>query len=281
MRKLLSSAFSRLFHGKIFWIGMAALFTLGLWATLARWYDSTALISMGYDNLDGLLFIGATYGPIWVPVFVSLFIGTEYSDGTLRNKLIVGHSKLSVYFSNLIVCVTAVLAMHLVYIGVVLGVGIPLIGGFCNISTKTLVIFFFSGLAALSSLTALMLAVIMLIPSKAVAAIASMLLGLALIMGAMTVNDRLNQPEMIASYSMGEDGKLVLSEPVPNPKYLSGFGRTFFDLLNRILPGNQLVLIGTSTVLPARVWQISVYAVLFMALTTLCGAWAFCRKDLK
>ena len=40
------------------------------------------------------LFIG-----IILAVFCSLFIGTEHNDGTIRNKIIVGHekSKLFIY----------------------------------------------------------------------------------------------------------------------------------------------------------------------------------------
>lgn len=282
MRKLLFATFVRLFKSKIFWIGIAALGGLALWATVARWYDSTVLVEMGYDTLDGLLFIGAVYAPIWVPVFVSLFIGTEYSDGTMRNKLIVGHSKLAVYFANLIVCVSAVLIIHLVYIGIVLGLGLPLIGGFRLTATSTLVTFFFCSLATMVSLTALMLAVAMLIPSKAAGAIASMLLGLALIMVGMTVSSMLQAPEMIEAFvGMDATGEPIFSDPHPNPKYLRGVSRTFFDFLNRFLPGNQLTLIGTSMELPQNVWQLPVYAMLFAAVITLGGTLVFRRKDLK
>ena len=229
---------------------------------------------MGYDTLDGLLFIGAVYAPIWVPVFVSLFIVTEYSDGTMRNTLIVGHSKLAVYFANLIVCVSAVLIIHLVYVGIVLGLGLPLIGGFRLTATSTLVTFFFCSLATMVSLTALMLAVAMLI--------ASMLLGLALIMVGMTVSSMLQAPEMIEAFvGMDATGEPIFSDPHPNPKYLRGVSRTFFDFLNRFLPGNQLTLIGTSMELPQNVWQLPVYAMLFAAVITLGGTLVFRRKDLK
>ena len=167
-------------------------------------------------------------------------------------------------------------------IGIVLGLGLPLIGGFRLTATSTLVTFFFCSLATMVSLTALMLAVAMLIPNKAVGAIVAMLLGLALLMGAMTIEQILDAPEMIESIvGIDEMGELILSEPHPNPKYPSGLWRGILELLDRMLPGGQLMTIGWSETLPQNAWQLPVYSALFTALTTLGGAWGFCRRDLK
>ena len=245
MKKLLSSGFSRLLHSKIFWLGMLVQAGLAVWACIARYYDSTLLPGMGYDNPDYLLFIAAMYSPILVAVFVSLFIGTEYSDGTMRNKVAVGHTRLDIYLSNLIVCVAAVLMMHLAYIGVVLALGLPLLGGFVELSAKTLVVFFFCSLATEVALAALMLVGAMLIPNKAVSAIVTMLLGLGLLMAAMTIQSRLNAPEMISNWiGLSEAGELMMGEPYPNPKYLTGAKRRLFQFLHELLPGGQLITIG-------------------------------------
>ena len=40
-------------------------------------------------------------------ILTSMFIGSEYSDGTIRNKLVVGHSRMRIYLANLIVCSVA------------------------------------------------------------------------------------------------------------------------------------------------------------------------------
>ena len=57
-------------------------------------------------------------------IFIGLFIGTEYSNGTMRNKLVIGHSRGAIYFSNLAVCIAAALLIHIVYVATTLVVGL-------------------------------------------------------------------------------------------------------------------------------------------------------------
>ena len=42
--------------------------------------------------------------PIVYAVFVAFFVGKEYSNGTIRNKLIHGNTRNQVYFAYLITC---------------------------------------------------------------------------------------------------------------------------------------------------------------------------------
>ena len=56
-------------------------------------------------------------------ILTSMFIGSEYSDGTIRNKLVVGHSRMRIYLANLIVCSVACVLIFLAYITGVFVVG--------------------------------------------------------------------------------------------------------------------------------------------------------------
>ena len=67
--------------------------------------------------------------PILHAAFVSLFLGLEYQDGTLRNKLIVGHSRGQVYCSCLLTSITGCFGILLAWaLGAV--AGIPRLGWF-------------------------------------------------------------------------------------------------------------------------------------------------------
>ncbi len=108
MRKLLSANFSRLWRSKIFWalegisaIAGAVFYILAIINTKnigEDWY----LLSGNYYFFVVLVYIGAI-----MAVFSSFYIGAEYSDGTIRNKLNVGCARNSIYLANLVVVVTA------------------------------------------------------------------------------------------------------------------------------------------------------------------------------
>lgn len=280
MAKLLHAELRRLFKRKLFWLGIAVMFGLATWATLARYYDATHLVGMGYDTPDGLLFIGATYFPIVVAVFDSLFIGTEFSDGTLRNKLIVGKSRFGIYLSKLAVTTVGLLMIYITYAVTVLGFSACLLKPF-ETPTQVLSTFFLCSLITVIALNGIILLLCMLIHNKATSAVVCMLLALALIMGGMTVMQMLNAPEFLSGPPSVINGTVIESEPRPNPKYLTGAKRSFFQFLHDFLPGGQMLTFGMSSELPPHVWKLPIYSLVLTLITTLGGMLAFRRRDLK
>ena len=80
-------------------------------------------------SLNSVFFGFAMVVGVVMAAFIPLFFGTEYSDGAIRNKLIVGHSRVCVYFANLIASLGAAVAFSAAYLLACIAVGIPLIGG--------------------------------------------------------------------------------------------------------------------------------------------------------
>lgn len=60
---------------------------------------------------------------IVMALFVSVFLSAEYGDGTIRNKVVVGHRRRDIYLVNLITCFLAGLIMCLTYyvVGIIFG----------------------------------------------------------------------------------------------------------------------------------------------------------------
>ncbi len=69
------------------------------------------------DTLPGLSMSSAFFhviiAGICTAVFVALFIGTEYSNATVFNKIIFGHSRTAVYLTYLLTCLSAAALFHL------------------------------------------------------------------------------------------------------------------------------------------------------------------------
>ena len=126
MNKLLSAEFMRLYKSFVFKLCLIFSAGLGVFAVIIRWLDirkhadTYAQLSVEYRNADGLIFVGSLYMIFAVAVFVSIFVGTEYSDGTIRNKLTIGHKRSKIYFSKLIVCAAVTFTINILYIVVVL-----------------------------------------------------------------------------------------------------------------------------------------------------------------
>ena len=98
MLKLLRADFFCLRRNRAFWLCAAAAFALSSVCMLQASGDSA-------QTLEQHLLQVFPFLPILHAAFVSLFLGLEYQDGTLRNKLIVGHSRKCVYLSRLLVSI--------------------------------------------------------------------------------------------------------------------------------------------------------------------------------
>ena len=105
MLKLLRANLSRLWKTKIFWGAAALLALIGAAIPLKFLIDNRSGASAWTP--DTACFTFAFLVPVLLSVLAALFIGSEYSDGTMRNKCIVGHRRGSIYPANLIVCMAA------------------------------------------------------------------------------------------------------------------------------------------------------------------------------
>lgn len=103
MSRLLYAGFARLRKDPLFWIGMVLMFLLGVFLMVAG--------GQNYIYLDDILFAYLMVIGFMCAIFCSYFTGREYHDGTIRNKLIAGHTRTEIYLSHLIINVTASLCL--------------------------------------------------------------------------------------------------------------------------------------------------------------------------
>lgn len=207
-----------------------------------------------------------------------MFVGTEYSDGTVRNKLIVGHTRTNIYLANLIVTfVAALLIMCVWFIGAF--VGVPTFG-FFTFSPAKLAEYFLICVLLVAAYSAINTFIAMLSSSKAVTVLISIVLLICLIVCATTIDNALKEPETISSLSgVAISGvEAPVGETVPNPSYIGGVLRSILILLLDILPTGQSVSLAFLEIRPITMILSSVAVTICL---TALGIVLFRKKDLK
>lgn len=286
MNKLLAAEFARLFRSFIFRLGVLSSIGFGVFVVLMRWLDvkhnpdEYAKLSVEYSNADGLLFLGGIYLTFVIAVFIGIFIGTEYSDGTIRNKLMVGHTRCDIYFSKLLVCAVADIIIYLFNLLTVLVLGNMLIHGTTMKATEILW-FAAAGVTAMLAVTALLLLFSMLIQSKAVGAVVCLLVTMIMMFAALMIYQRLSAPEYYPSYTyIDEDTEEVVTvEKERNFQYLTGAKREVYEFLNNFIPTSQLYQIVMNT--SDHLGLIMVLDCVIIMITTGSGVVVFKKKNLK
>lgn len=252
MSKLLRTNFIRLWKDKIFWIGIAVMMCSSLYKTISI---LIAHSEPGDVALSNVFFKYTTYILILGCVFCSLYIGTEYSDGTIRNKLIMGHNRQNIYCANLIVCIIANLSMCLAYIAPSL-IGLSL--GFCTSITDTLLGLLCS-FVLVCSVTSLFTMIAMLSKRKTVAAVICIVLSFLLLLYAYEIRN-----EVCMAWQNGEE-------------------MPFYEFLYSFLPSCQAIQLADEPEMfntTSPILRI-LYALILFVLTTGIGLFSFKKKDLE
>lgn len=275
MNKLLSAGLSRLKKSKVFLILAAFMFGFGLYMSVGCYLDMKRYQIA--HTLDDSFFTQITFIGIMISIFCSLFIGTEYSDGTIRNKLIVGHSRISIYISNLIVCILAGIALTLSYMAACVCVGIPLFG-FFQMSLETAALMFLCSIMIGIAYTSIFMLAAMLIHSKAVLSVTAVISAFLLMFAASHLQNSLSQPEMRTDYVLNESGEVIQTKLVPNEFYPTGTKRKAYEFLLEFLPSGQSILLMYGEIS----WVHTLcYDCLILISTAGIGLAAFSKKDIK
>lgn len=286
MSKLLNANFARLWKSRIFWLGMLFSAGLSVFFILMRYIDIEqhqevyATLNESYKNADELIFIGGIIIIFAAAVFIGIFVGTEYSDGTLRNKLIIGHSRSSIYISNLITCIATDIMMHLTYIIITLLLG-KLILDISVLTFKKILLLTLIGTAAMIAVSSILVMISMLIHSKSAGAVAILIATIVMFMSTVTIADRLSAPEYYEGYSyIDEDtGEKIDVEREKNTHYPTGTKRKVYEFLNDFLPTSQLYKAAS---LDSSKPDIAlIYDGIILLITTTAGIAVFRRKNLK
>ncbi len=294
MSQQLNLNFHRLLKSLLFRISIVLSVVYAVVLNVTRYLNlcavpdiSSTFLDNNSSSADSFTFSGAMVLIFLSAVLIGSFIGSEYSEGTIRNSFIAGHSRKEVYLSNFIVCASASVMILLSYILASIISGAILLEG-PQLEINRLIISILSQCLSMAAFSALLVFIAMLIHSRS-ASIAALILGTGIMMCfAMSSTTTLNEPEHFTNHAVvytengsGEEKYGTFQQA--NPRYISGLPRAALEQLNNAMPINALyrVYLNSSESAPEDFGVMAVYSALFTVLLNLAGIMIFRKKDIK
>ncbi len=274
MIRLLNAGFTRLRKNKAFWI--LTIFSIGL---------ALFMIYTQYDDMkkygevievEQLMLNYATIIGIVISIFTSLFLGVEYSDGAIRNKISIGHKRTNIYLSNLIITSVTSLFSYVLFTIVIAIIGISLFGW---IKMSMLVLLKLIGciFVMILAYSSIFTFLAMIISNKTITSITSIMLTFVLMMFAMVCFNIVDMQEYIQSGSL-VNGEMKFEE-IPNPRYPSETKKKVYQTLLDINPAGQgFQLAGRSD---PNLKVLPFYSLEILVIFTCTGLVLFNKKELK
>lgn len=280
MSNLLRSDFRRLWRSKLFYLGTIAVMVAVAYTLLNNVYYMSTMKDL-IIPVDNLLFMGTLVIGYAVSIVTCLLVGTEYSDGTMRNKMVVGHERCSIYFSHFITTTFAALFMMVVGSAIIIAIGLPIMGGFES-SCKILLPQILCCLLSIVALNAMVLMFAMLIPSKTISVIVCLLLVIVLtLVLPTTLWAKLDAEPMIPEMNYTDsDGIMHIIPETPNPNYVTGIKRSILQICYDMIPTNQMYQYSYAQ-LPKNIGLFPLYSVIFTGIFSTAGICIYKRRDLK
>ncbi len=137
MLNLMSATFTRFRKHPLFIVLALVFLACSIMYPVQNYSENIKNITSYVYVLEDNIFSIAFLSPIFSAVFCSLYFGTEYSNGTIRNKIIWGFSKRDIYLSSLFSSCLVMTIFLTIYFLVYIAVGTPLLG-FFKMDIKTI-----------------------------------------------------------------------------------------------------------------------------------------------
>ncbi len=278
MNKLMRAGLFRLRRDRVFWLCLGAMVVVAAGQMTMGVQQSRVMAAEGYTvMLAGSFFPLVQAVMVCISVFTGLYLGTDHSEGALRNRLMVGHSRGRIYLAGLGTAMTGTLCFMAAWF---LGGGLPALfhRDLWRMGAGQTGLYILVALFSALALTSILTLVGMLAEKKSTAAVVSILLALGLVLASTWLYSRLLEPEMESGLIITAGG-MEWGDPTPNPRYVSGALRQVFQGLLNLLPTGQAVLLADMTV-DRPLWNLFASAAVILT-ATLGGMAAFRRKDLK
>lgn len=275
MIRLLNAGFTRLRKNRVFWLFLIFSICMSLFMVYSRYKDmkeygdivEVEQIILNYSTIIGIV----------IAIFISLFLGVEYSDGAIRNKITIGHSRIKIYLSNLIIVSVTGVFCYIVFSLISACIG-ALLFGWVKLEGVNFSILYIDILFVIIAFSAIDTFIAMICSNKTYTAIGTIMLVFVMMMVALTCFNMLCASPTIQTVTMDESGEMITNEE-PNPKYPTEKEMKIYQTIVDILPAGQAFQIAGRN--STNFNMLPVYSLVNFIVFTGAGLIIFNKKELK
>lgn len=275
MRKLITASFSRLWKEKILWF---VFLIMSVGSVCYNWigYNEATEVQI---YIEDMIFSMLPMSGFVFALFISMRLGTEFEDHTIRNKFIVGYSRTQVYFAEYITCMVA----SVILLGIMLlfstAFGLLLSLEFQS-SWHELVLLLFCCVLIASVFSAMFVGIGMNVGSKAASLVASIVFLFAiLLMASFCINALAEEPLAYSNVVITVENGVQFGDLIENPAYVDGTQRTIYELIADILPTGQTIQLNNLEFERAARWP--VFSLIMLIIATVVGYLPFRKRDIR
>ena len=243
MYKLLNASFYRLRKNKIF-LGLVILtIIIAVFMLVSEYLNNikySSVFGISSNTTDILLMKFINIIGFFIAIFTSLFVGAEYSDGTIRNKIVAGHSRKNIYLSNLIVSILVGIFLELIYLIIVSIVSIPILG-LVQMSFLQLAVILLDIIMIIIVYSSIFNFIALICSNITISTVSSLLLILIMFVIDMLLSPTANSTEYIQKNIVMDEQGNVTYEVVKNEDYPGKLVQTICKTISNFNPVSQAI----------------------------------------
>lgn len=278
MTNLLKANFYKMKKNKFIWIASILSVIVAIYYIRDNYNVYHDFLS--YVDINSLMF---NYLPVYIivsSILISTLLGFDYSNGSIKNKIVVGHSRFKIYISNLISTYLIILTIYLIYVLIICLSGIFLFKNLTfnfefllNIIILLLIILSYSSISVFITMT---------INNDIVSPVLNVLNSFILIIISFILLSVLSEPKYLHSDNgiyINDAGIEVID--TENPMYIKGSKRTIYEIIVNILPTGEAFQKSRDRDINTNSYSILCYSLCFIIITNTSGIYLFYNKELN
>lgn len=275
MRKLLAASFSRLWKEKIFWF---VFLIMSIGSVCFNW--------IGYNEINNpqiyvedMIFCMLPMSGFVFALFISMRLGTEFEEHTIRNKLVVGYNRTQIYFAEYITCMVA----SIILLGIML-LFATVFGLLLSLEFQSgwmeIVFLLFCCVLIASVFSAMFVGISMNVGAKATSLVVSIVFLFAiLLLASFCINALAEEPMAYSNITITVEDGVQFGDIIENPAYVDGTQRTVYELIADILPTGQAIQLNNLEFERATRWP--VFSLMMLVIATVAGYIPFRKRDIR